>query len=781
MPGTVITNSANISVLDSEIIGSLCDGKIYVDISPSTWIGDGYNNVTGANVMIKNPFGVIVKPYGPNYEIAPNLSGGMDAAISFNIPTIAGNYQYGSYEVSVQLYDGSNSWVVTKNLSICEPDKNNKNKSYGTLGVSMKGVCKDGKLYVIVDTPPNYKGAIVESQVNEFTFLYPTVSELAPIETNRSSFSTQLFEGEYKITGEVCATYNLGDNIYVEVKYKVNAYKDVKCIIDECCVFSKLSELHLKINESCTPAEREQVASISLDALRLLKTAQLAGECGKDPSDYVSELEKLLGCRCTCKCNEGTPIINNDPSKDFVIEGCNVSKQTVGLTDTYTIENYEYAVSINENGILTKGDPTLQDCTITTPLNFSVSAMYAAVKTLAIPDSDFWQDLVEPRIDDKIEDALNSLNSCCDCDAAATFREVPTKNGADVTIYWNDGDGAHSYDIYMDGVFMGNVMQGIEEFVLVGAADSTEHEYSIIPKCSNGVIGTPYTNTFFEFGCAVIPPATVEPMFDGVECPFDLEAELPALDPGYEYEVHNQENTNNSSLVADPTNLITGVFYVYIKETSTGCYSIPRKTTIICEAATSCTAPQNLFVTNLFLCNNFVIFQSAAYPPPGNSYTARRRLYSDPDVPGSYTTLGVPTFQIGLGWVICDSGAVANTLYYYVAQSNCADSPATTPSTSARYAYITCHTVNATPASESIAYTLSNTGSNEIDKYEISIYDSTGNVLIKTDTFVPSFSNPLTGTFEYLTPSTQYQIRVKAFIGDYAKEYCSVLNTATTA
>lgn len=786
MPGTPINNSANISLLDSKIVADLCAGVFYVDITPSIWIGSGEENVTGAKVQITNPFGVVIKPYGSSYEIAPSLSGGMDAAISFNVPTIAGNYQYGNYKVDVQLTDGSNAWVVSKTVSICEPDKNNKTRSYGSLSAQLNGICKDGKVYVIVDTVPNYKGAVVESQVNDFTLLYPTVSEVSPLETSYTSFSVQLYEGEYKISGEICATYNLGDNIYVKIKYKVKREKDIKCIIDECCVFAKLEDINFQINASCTPAEKEKYGSITLEALRLLKTAQLAGECGKDPSEYITELENLLECRCTCNCNEGAPIINNEPSSDILIEGCGFTKETVGLTTIYTFNNYEYAVSINENGILTKGDPSIGGCTVTTPLNFSISAMYGAVKNLASPDASFWQDLVEPRIEAKVQEAVDSLDSCCDCEAAAIFKQLPVRSGADVTVYWDYTGDPQSFDIYLDGVFKGNVLANAdpsisEQFTFVGAADSSNHEYSIIPKCSNGVIGTIYNDSFLEFGCPLIAPATVEPMFDGVDCPFDLLAELPALEGGYDYEVHNQENTNNSSLVSDPTNLLTGIYYVYIKQNDTGCYSIPRKVTIICEAATTCTAPQNLIAQKLGICNNLVRFQSAAYPPPGNSYTIKRKHYSDPDVPGSYTTIGTPTYSISLGWSKCDSSAVSNTLYDYIAQSNCGDSPETTPSITYRYAYMSCHTVLATPASESIAYSLSTSGSNDIDKYEVMLYDSTGTVLIKTDTFTPAFANPITGNFLYLTPSTQYKIVVKAYIGDYAKESCSVLNTSTTA
>jgi len=61
--------------------------------------------------------------------------------------------------------------------------------------------------------------------------------------------------------------------------------------------------------------------------------------------------------------------------------------------------------------------------------------------------------------------------------------------------------------------------------------------------------------------------------------------------------------------------------------------------------------------------NFFVKFQSAAYPPPANSYTVYRRLATDPDVGGSYTTIGTPVWNATLSrWVIADVTAVDATV-----------------------------------------------------------------------------------------------------------------------
>jgi hypothetical protein len=231
MPGTVITTSPDIALLDSRIVANLCTGYFLIDLTPSVYIASGKTLVLGANVQISNTYGVIVKPYGTSYEIAPALSMGMDGVVSFAIPTMASNYQYGKYTITVELFDQNNTrYTVTKTISLCEPDKNNKTRSYGTLSAKLTGSCTDGKVYVIVDTPPNYNGRQYESRSLDLELDYPTASGVDPLETSIGSFSVQLYEGVYKLSGTDCVTYNFGDNLFVKVNYKINLEKNIRCL-----------------------------------------------------------------------------------------------------------------------------------------------------------------------------------------------------------------------------------------------------------------------------------------------------------------------------------------------------------------------------------------------------------------------------------------------------------------------------------------------------------------------------------------------------------------------
>lgn len=378
MAELIITDSDFLSKLVAKITASFCDGKFHVDLSSSQWIGGGDSYVEGADVKIKSPLGVLIKDYlTSGHDIEPPMSD----VYEFNIPLTAANFQYGTYLFSVKLTDGDGNEYEIEDIpvKICAPDKKDKTKKKGCLGAKMDGDCVNGKLKIIIDTPPNYQGKMVESQENDFQLLYPTVSEVEPFDFTLNAIIVQLYEGEYKLTGTVCATYNLGNDVYVEVLYDVKCSKNIKCIIDFCCVEAKLAEFNAKLKTDCTDKEREQTSSVIFDTMRLLDSAKLAANCGKDPSDLVSELENLLGCVCTCTCNEGVPIINNAPVLGaFDIEGCGVEKTTEGDNTLYTINNYDHKINIdNSAGFLEISDPVVDEneCLVEQTISFNADRL----------------------------------------------------------------------------------------------------------------------------------------------------------------------------------------------------------------------------------------------------------------------------------------------------------------------------------------------------------------------------------------------------------------------
>lgn len=799
MPGTVITASPNLTFLDSKIVADLCNTKFFIDLSPSVWITDsttspafnGAENVQGAKIQITNPYGAIIKSYpASSFDIAPPMTSIYEATI----PTQAGTIQYGTYTIDVQLTDENGTkYTVSKSINVCTY---NKDQNPCDDRLRLVASCKNGTLTVYLSEPPLFKGVFAQTKTQSIVITYPTESGHAATNSTYSYFSVQLFEGVYKVVVNVCATYNLGDSIYLILPYAVTEEKNVKCTLDYTCIWPRIKQLNDKIDSDCSEADKTTNASIILDALRLIKTAELANDAGEDASPYIVDLEILLGCKCTCDCN-GSPLVNGTPSTSIAIQGCGVSKVTVGLTDVYTIGAYTFIVDVDDvTGAITISAPAIDGCIKTQTLTFNVAAAYAAIKTRInnSTEYDFFASVIKSALTDIDASCLGLSTSQSN---ALTFKEliqliitkicaggncdgivtsvVVSRVGADIILTW--AATGHLYvQVWVDGDFIDAKAAAITSITLPGYADGTTHTYEIKPFCANNVQGTSVGGSFDQLGCPTITAPSVSTSAAlNVACPYNLTGLVLALPIGITAEWHTANNTLSSTLVPNATSVTDGIYYVFAKD-SNNCYSTGVQVVVTCQTSGTCTAPQNLAVTPQFG-SLLVQFQSAAFPPTGNSYTLKRRLYSDPDVDGSYTTLGSTGTGINWNsstnrWELSDTSAIANTLYVYRAISNCGSSPYI----DLTYANIVCPTITLTNTTSTITYSFVHVGGG-VDKYVMQLYDSTEATLLESITELPgspSFANPVTNTFTGTAyspaglPNGTYKVRAIVYIGTYS-------------
>jgi hypothetical protein len=571
-------------------------------------------------------------------------------------------------------------------------------------------------------------------------------------------------------------------------------------MLDTCAVAYKLQQLGDELT-GCSDDDKAKVTNRIFETIRLTSTIEWVRKCGGNVSQYIQELEDFLGINCTCSITDGTPIFNNSPNKDFVIQGCNVSKTTVGLTDTYTINNYTFRVTANAaQNIVTITSPQLSSCEYSQQINVDLDNLYAAVKAKVVnlTEWQFWANNIKKAYtptNDQLAcmgltlgqwNALNYADSqaliwnkicgCCSTCNAVVSNLTEVKQGANILLDWDNNVGVASVDIYLNNIFVSTVLAPLSDYLLLGAANGNDNTVKLISKCADGSIGNSISITFAESGCPVIPaPIGVSspPLVD-YTCPFDLTALLTLPPPvGLTYEWHNANNTMPISVVANPTAVVNGNYFVFLKDVN-GCYSLPVQIIVDCRDGASCSAPQNVSAVKKFA-DIVVSFDSAAFPPPANSYTVKRRKQSDPDVGGSYTTIGTPTFNVGLGrWTIADSSYSNNVLYVYRAISNCVGGGLYQDY---QYAWIPCPVVTLTQHTTSVDYSvIPNNG--DVSQIIIEIWDNAETTLIDSDTYVPVFTNPTTGTFTGLITATTYKIREIIKIGTYTKT-CS-FETITT-
>ena len=68
----------------------------------------------------------------------------------------------------------------------------------------------------------------------------------------------------------------------------------------------------------------------------------------------------------------------------------------------------------------------------------------------------------------------------------------------------------------------------------------------------------------------------------------------------------------------------------------------------------------------------------------------------------------------------------------------------------------------------------------EIDKYEVRLFDNSGENVLQTKTYTPPFADPITGTFTGVSDNTNYNIGIRSYIGTKYKD-CPLKAVSTTA
>lgn len=722
----VINDSPNVSALDSSVIIDLCTGAFFIDVVPTVWVGTGYNNVLGVNVIVKNEdTGIVIKDYP---DIGYDIETPFDGNVSVPIPTRAGSYQYGKYSFKVVLYDaGGKVYEYEKQYNVCSPANSNGGKS-GKIDASFEAKCKDGKVVVIVDAPPTYGGVISDSQVNDFSLSYPTVSGTAPLASTVRNFSARLWEGVYDISGNTCAHYTLKDNFSAKVKYTLSCEKNILCGINPSCVYERLIELHKDIDAGCSSKEKEDIQARVTRALLNLQIVQSLTEAGEDASDYIQELEDALGCKCSC--GDSASPVSGTPSGDVIIEGCGIESETVGNTTTYTINNYEYKLVVSDNGgVFTASSYSVDGCTKIQTLTYNVSRAYQQIKAQVNKQTewDFWANVWKQSING-IDAACLGLTqeqfiSLSAKDVVQKIIELGCKGGncdgvinnattsvigGDVVISWEyePDTGVYEVAVYVDGTLTGTVLSGEESFTAVDFADGKNHTYNIVSKCANGSIGVSIQGTFKYSGCPTIATPIVSSNNVIKDCPYSLDELIISTPPnGITYEWHTSNNTSNETTYGTPESASAGVYYLFAK-TGDGCFSTGLKVTLSCTETALCTAPQSPSASAVG--NGVLIsFASASNPPSGNVYTVLRRRQSDPDVAGSYTTIGSALWNASTNkWQVTDTTRTQNVMYVYRIQSECSSSK---PYVDLSFADISCPSVQLVSVSEPLTVLLGRT------------------------------------------------------------------------
>jgi hypothetical protein len=356
MPQVQIT-SPNISIFFFKVTIDLKNRNVVFDTSGSTYIGSGKNNILGISFSLVDSDGVELTSISFT-DVTKYIVPSVIETFTLDLSSLNYSFLFQKYAIYASIKDQDGNVYSTEVVykKVCEPV--NFNESGYVPGIfQITADCVNDVLTVQELTNFAYDNILPTTKVKDGTFYYPTGTIAPIIFTNTPFTSDNVFTGENRVVNTTTATYDLGDDIYVEVDYITDNAFPVTCQNKMtsvlCCILDLQSTYRKNCNNSIGLSAKNKLDSVLFDFIGgILKEIS-----GQDASIEAELVRKALNCNCgskTIKQNEATPI--NPSVYNIVIQGVGgttVPSATVtGSTKTYNIASNVYQVVKGDTGDL---------------------------------------------------------------------------------------------------------------------------------------------------------------------------------------------------------------------------------------------------------------------------------------------------------------------------------------------------------------------------------------------------------------------------------------------
>jgi len=348
----VQVNSTNIKQFGFSVFFDMFNRTVTFNISNLTvFQGGGAAAVSGCYFELRDSQGVYLAQIALSApQIEPSL-GETTFAIDLSgtgIEFFVGN----TYTIKGAIIDSASPSIVYYTdpvvKTLCEPTDLNES-GYVNGVFQLMPDCTNNVLTVKDLTPYVYCGEKPKSTTKSGTLYYPT-GTINPVTFTGTPFSNNnVFTGENRVNCTSVATYDLKDEVYSLVTYKVNAPFDVVCgdFLGDitCCVSETLNLYRVNCENAVGKAALERYNRASpwlMDGL--LKQIN-----GQDASVEAAEIRKILNCNCghrgAIRQNEQNPA--NPNNRSIIVTGTggsSVTSSTSGNTVTYNVFSSIYKV-----------------------------------------------------------------------------------------------------------------------------------------------------------------------------------------------------------------------------------------------------------------------------------------------------------------------------------------------------------------------------------------------------------------------------------------------------
>ncbi len=216
------------------------------------------------------------------------------------------------YRIEFQVKDSNDTiYDLYKSATLCRPVGNTRNikNTYGQIVLTVEVLCEQAQLYLKDNTAKTYQGITGVLNSGFLAVDYPRdPTGVIPAPFEITSFTTDAlvpfnYNGNgYEATYYSLYTYDLGDNVFVVIRYTAQIDFPVQCNIDLCPLACAVKELE----ESITSGKCDDVIAaqnkLNLITPKLLRAfiAKANPTCGIDLPALIDEIKAIGGFGCDC-------------------------------------------------------------------------------------------------------------------------------------------------------------------------------------------------------------------------------------------------------------------------------------------------------------------------------------------------------------------------------------------------------------------------------------------------------------------------------------------------
>lgn len=387
----VITNSPDIGTLEVEVRFDLTGANPVINLTNQTTPNPLPSPVPDLSLLvwvlnIYSPTGTPI--YQSDFDNPWKPSGQGDwTTASLTVPTAPwprpfGQIEWSDYRVEFQVKDTAGTiYELFKSKEICRPAGLTKDyqDTFGHVKIDVEALCDRSSLYLRDSTSKLYQGFTGVNQESYLVVDYPRDSTgTLPAPYELTSFVTDALvpfyqNGEHSVTYYSIWRYDLGDNVFIDIRYVAQVAFEVQCNIDLCPIACEVSALEASISDGSCGNVAEAQRKLNLITPKLLRAfiAKQNPTCGIDLPALIDEIKEIGGF--SCDCNTGSSGIGTSGSTipPFVFS---VNNEGGNVVASFSVTDGNVVLNIKDKSYtFTPGSGAIQLATAIGATNNTVS------------------------------------------------------------------------------------------------------------------------------------------------------------------------------------------------------------------------------------------------------------------------------------------------------------------------------------------------------------------------------------------------------------------------